>query len=104
MLNPLSRALKVIVARAKPNKVILFGSRVSGNSRKDSDYDLLVLKKGTKKNRAVTQDIYRHLRNIGAPVDIIVADLTKYERLKSDPYLIYIQAAKYGKVVYEKSR
>lgn len=102
MINPLERVLKVIVARAKPNKVILFGSRATGNFREDSDYDLLVLRKGAKKNRAVAQDIYRHLRNIGAPVDIIVADLAKYERLKSDPYLVYIQADKYGKVVYEK--
>ena len=40
---------------------------------------------------------------VGAPVDVIVADLDKYEHLKTDPYLIYSEAAKNGRMVYEKS-
>ena len=35
-------------------------------------------------------------------MDVIVADLDKYEQLKSDPYLIYSEAENNGKMVYER--
>lgn len=36
---------KKIVENYKPNKIILFGSYAYGNPRKDSDIDLLIIKK-----------------------------------------------------------
>jgi predicted nucleotidyltransferase len=87
---------------AEPDRIILFGSHARGDYNHDSDYDLLVLKKGVKKARALSQQIYLQFNNIGAPVDIIVVDLDNYEQLKEDPYLIYNEAAKDGIVVYEK--
>jgi uncharacterized protein len=104
MDNPLEKAIEIIVQVADPDKIILFGSRARGNNSRDSDYDLLVLKKSVEKRRKLAQEIYLNFENIGAPVDVIVADLDKYEELKKDPYLIYIEADKEGKVVYEKHR
>ncbi|MCD4782802.1 MAG: nucleotidyltransferase domain-containing protein [Candidatus Eremiobacteraeota bacterium] len=103
MDSPLERALKIIIHVANPDKVILFGSHASGKGNPESDYDFLVLKKGIKKQRKLAQEIYLNLTNIGAPVDVIVSNLEKYERLKTDPYMIYSEAAGNGRVVYEKS-
>jgi predicted nucleotidyltransferase len=102
MSNPLKKAIEIIVQAAEPDKIILFGSHATGKANPESDYDLLVLKKGVKKKRQLTHEIYRRFRNIGAPVDIILTDMDKYEQLKSDPYMIYSEAAKNGKLVYEK--
>ena len=103
MKDPLQKAIKTIVRVAEPDKIILFGSHARGDNKPGSDYDLLVLKRGVRKRRALTQKIYLSFKHIGAPVDVIVADLDKYEDLKTDPYLIYSEAAKNGRMVYEKS-
>jgi predicted nucleotidyltransferase len=103
MNDPLEKAIKTIVRVAEPDKIILFGSHARGDDKPGSDYDLLVLKRGVRKRRALTQKIYLNFKNVGAPIDVIVADLDKYEHLKSDPYLIYSEAAKNGRMVYEKS-
>ena len=39
---------------------------------------------------------------IGIPVDLIVESENKFERLKSNRYLIYSQVDKYGKMIYER--
>jgi predicted nucleotidyltransferase len=102
MTDSLQKAIDSIVRVAEPDRIILFGSRACGEPTSESDYDLLVLKKNVSQPRALSQQIYLHFRNIGAPVDVIVADLDHYEKQKEDPYQIYHAAAKGGIVVYEK--
>ncbi len=103
MSSPLEKAIKIIIQIVKPEKIVLFGSRAKGNYKAESDYDLLVLKKGLKNQRVLTQEIYLSFKNIGSPIDVIIADLDKYEYLKTDPYLIYYEAERNGKIVYESS-
>ncbi len=55
-MDVLSAIVKIIVSTADPDKIILFGSRASGDQSPDSDYDILVLKK-----RVIT--ISGHLRS-----------------------------------------
>lgn len=100
---PLKKAIETIVRTTSPEQIILFGSHAKGNSKSGSDYDLLVLKKGIRNPRNYSQKIYLHLKNIGAPLDIIVASLNNYEKRKTDPYSIYFEAASHGKVIYEKN-
>lgn len=102
MKDPLENAIRIIVQVAEPDKIILFGSHARGDEGIESDHDLLVLKKGVKKQRELTQKIYLNFKDVGAPVDIIVADLDRYDQLKTDPFLIYSEAEKNGKMVYEK--
>ncbi|MGD9156550.1 MAG: nucleotidyltransferase domain-containing protein [Bacillota bacterium] len=102
MIDSLQKAINSIIHVAEPDRIILFGSRSRGEQTLESDYDLLVLKKNVAKPRVLSQQIYLHFKNIGAPIDIIVADLDNYEKLKEDPYLIYNAAAKGGIVIYEK--
>jgi predicted nucleotidyltransferase len=102
MKEALEKAVSTIIEVADPDKIILFGSRSKGDSGSESDYDFLVLKKGVKKPRELSRKIYRSFSRIGAPVDIIVSDTDQYERLKDDPHLIYTEADKHGRVLYEK--
>ncbi|MBF0465011.1 MAG: nucleotidyltransferase domain-containing protein [Nitrospirae bacterium] len=100
--SPLANAVRTIVQVARPDKIILFGSYTAGTNNAGSDYDLLVLKKNLKNQRKLVQNIYLHFRNIGAPVDVLALDLDRFAELKDDPYLIYYEADKNGKVIYEK--
>jgi predicted nucleotidyltransferase len=99
----LDKAIRIIVSASDPDRIILFGSRARGEVFAGGDYDLFVLKKGMRDPRRVAQKIYMGLAGFGAPVDVIVEDEEKYERLKDDPYLIYHAIAAEGKVIYEKS-
>jgi len=103
MTDPLKKAIEIIVQVAEPDRIILFGSQARGDKKEESDYDLLVLKRGLEKRRALTQQIYLEFKDVGTPIDVIVADLDTYEEMKTDPYLIYSEAAKNGRTVYEKS-
>ncbi|MDY6865122.1 MAG: nucleotidyltransferase domain-containing protein [Halobacteriota archaeon] len=103
MTDSLEKAIDVILRVANPNKIILFGSRAGNEDMPESDYDLLILKKGVKQPRKLAQKIYLNFKRIGASIDVIVVDLERYEQLKTDPYLIYSEAAKNGRVIYEKS-
>ncbi|QWR77670.1 nucleotidyltransferase domain-containing protein [Candidatus Magnetomonas plexicatena] len=99
---PLANAIRTIVQVARPDKIILFGSYAAGTQNTYSDYDLLVLKKNLKDQRKLVQKIYLHFKNIGAPVDVLALDLDRFAELKDDPYMIYYEADKNGKVIYEK--
>ena len=102
MKDSLKKAIMIIVQVAEPDKIILFGSHAREDDSPESDYDLLVLKRGIKKERELTQEIYLNFKDVGAPIDVIVADLDRYEGLKTDPYLIFSEAEKHGRMVYEK--
>jgi len=79
MNDSLEKAINTIVKVAEPDKIILFGSHARGD------------------------DKHLSFKDVGAPIDVIVADLDKYEHLKTDPYMIYYEADKNGRMVYEKS-
>jgi len=100
----LQKAVSTIVRVADPDRIILIGSHSTGESGPDSDYDLLVLKTGVKKPRHLAGKIYRSFSGIGAPVDVVVSDTDDFEQLKEDPYLIYSEADKHGRVLYEKTQ
>ncbi len=98
----LKNIVSSIVEIADPDKIILFGSRASGKARKDSDYDICVLKKNANR-KALLDKLYRRGISAGAPVDIIVASFKRYEELKDKFYYIHSDINKFGKVIYEKN-
>jgi predicted nucleotidyltransferase len=90
-----------IVSVAKPARVLLFGSAVSGKMTKDSDLDVLVIMRGSIHRRQMAQKIYRNLHGLGIAIDIVVAtedDLKKYGQRKGS---ILRPALQYGHVLYE---
>lgn len=99
---PLEKAIQIIIQVANPDKIILFGSRAKGYYKDESDYDLFILKKEVGNKRKLTQLLYRSIYGIGASVDLIVESMEKFNELKDNPYMIYREIAKSGKVVYER--
>jgi len=101
--NPsLDRAVAAIVETARPDRVILFGSRARGVAEGDSDYDVCVLKRGVRRRRALAQEIYCSLLGLGVAVDVIVETPARFEKLKDNPFLVYAAIARDGRVVYER--
>jgi predicted nucleotidyltransferase len=98
----IEKLVEVIVRSVEPDKIILFGSRAAGNFGKDSDYDLCVIKNQVKHRRRMAQSLYKSLYGIGVPVDIIVETPERFEELRENPFLIYRDIARNGRVVYEK--
>ena len=99
--NILAEIIQKVVEEAVPDKIILFGSRVKGEQTEKSDYDICVLKKGVLHKRKLAQRIYLAL-DINAPVDVIVETPERFNELKDNPFLIYHDIAKYGRVMHEK--
>jgi len=102
MNDALEEIIQKIVESVDPDEIILFGSRAKGESREESDYDVCVLKGGVLRNGEVEKSIYLGLYGTGVPVDVIVESPEKFDELKNNPFLIYSEIAKYGRVVYEK--
>jgi predicted nucleotidyltransferase len=102
MDSALQKAVDIIVKVADPDKIILFGSRSREDYKKDSDYDLCVLKRDVEHRRKLAQKLYRSLCGIRIPVDVIVETPEDFENFKDDPFLIYKQISKDGMVIYEK--
>jgi predicted nucleotidyltransferase len=95
----LQKVVRRIVAVAKPDRIILFGSTVKGSSRRPRDLDLLVIKSCAHRRRMAMR-IYERLAGIGCAVDVIVItpeDIRKYGR---SPALVIEPALREGKVIY----
>jgi len=89
-----------IVARFKPERVILFGSSARGNARPDSDVDLLVVMpvKGSKAEQEVRIGVALH--GIRRSKDVIVATPDEFERCRDVVGTIIRPASREGKVLY----
>ncbi|WP_305044489.1 nucleotidyltransferase domain-containing protein, partial [Geoalkalibacter sp.] len=88
---------------ARPRRIILFGSYVRGQMHRDSDLDILVIADDPVDNpRQESVRIRRALRGIGMPMDILVVADRRLRELADAPGLIYREALREGKVVYDR--
>jgi len=97
-------ALQKIIEVSKPRKLILFGSYVSGETNLNSDIDILIVTKEDVENpRKESARIRRALKGILMSMDILVVPESKLQELSNLPGLIYREATRNRKVVYESS-
>lgn len=89
-----------IVAVAKPEKIIMFGSAARGEMGPHSDVDLLVVKRGEYHRGHLTEEIYMNLIGVGQAVDVIVVTPAEVEKYKDSAALVIYPAVREGKVVY----
>lgn len=95
-------AVEKIIEAAQPRQIILFGSYVRGRMHRDSDLDVLVVSGELVDNpRKESVRIRRALRGIGMPMDILVVSESRLKELADTPGLIYREALREGKIVYE---
>lgn len=100
-MEPVVReAVERIVEQAHPLRIILFGSAARNERGPESDMDLLVvMPEGTPK-RPTAQMLYRGLRGLSVPVDILVTTDADLNRQKDNPGLIYRTILQEGKELY----
>ncbi len=91
-----------IVGIERPQKVILFGSAARGRTNIHSDADFLVVTRDEAVSpRRASVRIRRALRGLSMPMDILVISEKRLKELADQPGLIYREALRTGKVVYE---
>jgi len=98
--------VQVVVQRliqiARPKKIILFGSYVRGDATRDSDLDVLVVTSDEVESPRRESDRLRNsLSDVNMPMDIVVVPYSRFEALREKLGLIYREADRHGKVVYE---
>ena len=99
----IEQIVNTIVTTVEPDKIILFGSYARNDYKANSDVDILILKKGLKNERDVTNNLYMEFFNkkITVPIDLIAVDYDKYYQLNKDIGYIYKTIDREGKVIYE---
>jgi len=83
-------------------KIILFGSHAKGEATKDSDIDLLVVRRNGKEvEERLNEALYNILLDTGAPIEILLSSIE--EILWPDNYFIY-NILSYGKEVFSMDK
>ncbi|MEW6685111.1 MAG: nucleotidyltransferase domain-containing protein [Candidatus Edwardsbacteria bacterium] len=96
--------IEKIVEMKRPRKIIIFGSYVRGDMNINSDLDVLVVTEEEVENpRKESIRIRRALKGILMPIDILVVQEDTLEEIANIPGLIYREAIRNGKVVYESA-
>lgn len=89
-----------IIELVQPLRIILFGSAARGEMGPDSDIDVLVVMPEGVHRRQTAQLLYRQIRGLGVPFDILVATPDDLERHKDNIGLIYQSILREGREVY----
>jgi predicted nucleotidyltransferase len=92
--------LQRLVDVAQPLRIILFGSAARGETSAASDFDLMVVMPPDTDCRAMTMRLYRSLRGLRAPVDLVVVTSDELARHGDKPGLVYRAALREGRELY----
>ena len=97
----LDEVVRRVLAVARPDKIILFGSAASGQMTGDSDLDLLIVEAEPANTRDRSVSIRRALGDVEYPVDVVVISSDRFSETKDIIGGIAYPAHKYGRVLYE---
>ncbi len=92
--------IQKIVEAVHPLKIILFGSYARDKVNPDSDIDVLVVMPEGVHCRRTAQLLYRQIKGLGVPFDILVATPRILEKHKENIGLIYRTVLKQGREIY----
>jgi len=98
----IDRITKKIISEYHPDLVVLFGSSVTGHYGKDSDIDLLIIKR-TKVHPIWRRVKVREIVQTQFPMDVIVLTPDEFLKLKESQSPFLLEIFKNGKILYEKS-
>lgn len=100
----IEEAVRKIVDFEQPKRVILFGSAARGTTDINSDVDFLVVTRGEVESpRRESVRIRQALEDVLMPMDILVISDKRLKELEDRPGLVYREALRTGKVVYEST-
>ncbi len=100
----IEEAVQKIIAFEQPKRIILFGSVARGDTNIHSDVDFLVVTKDEVESpRKESVRIRQALDSVSMPMDILVISEKRLKELGEQPGLVYREALRAGKVVYESA-
>ncbi len=99
----LNDAVRHLVDKFHPEKIILFGSQARGTADSRSDVDLLIISPLKEKKRKLMVEMIRALSELEYAFDVIILTKEEFERDRKIPGTIGRYASKEGKILYEYS-
>src|SRR5689334_16347646 len=81
----LNAMVERIQAIARPERVILFGSRARGDARSDSDFDLLVIAESNEPRYRRSAPLYAALADVPVEADVLVYTPAEVEEWRTVP-------------------
>lgn len=99
----IQQVVTLLAGEAGVKQIILFGSHARGSAREDSDLDLLVVEDHVVSRRGEMVRLRAVLRPLRIPVDVLVTDTQQFEAWKDQPGTALYDAAREGRVLYERA-
>ena len=96
----IEQLVRRIIEIVQPLRIILFGSAARAEMGPDSDIDVLVVMPEGVHRRRTAQLLYRQIRGLGVPFDILVATPNDLERHRDNIGLVYQSILREGREVY----
>lgn len=102
MITPdkIAEAVRTLVAEARPQKILLFGSYARGDAGEDSDLDLLVIEDEVEDKAREMVRLRRALRPLRIPVDVLVFSVDEVKQWAHLPGTVLYWALREGRVVH----
>lgn len=97
----LNDAVRRLVEKFHPEKIILFGSQAQGTADNRSDIDLLIISSIKEKRRKLIVEMNRVLTELEYAFDIIILTKEEFERDRKIPGTIGRYASREGRILYE---
>lgn len=98
----LEQAVSRLREAARPERIVLFGSRARTDSRPGSDFDLLVIADSAEPRYRRAAPLYRILADLPAEIEVMVYTPEEVREWSAVPQAFVTTAMREGKVLYEK--
>ncbi len=98
--DQIDAVVDTLVAAARPEKIVRFGSHARDGARDDSDLDLLVIEGQVSNWAGEMVRLRRALRPLRVPVDVLVYSREDVARWGNQPGSALYWALREGKIVY----
>ena len=99
-LREIEQLARRIASLSGARRIVLFGSAARGQQSPESDVDLLVVIPEGEHRRQTARNLYRQLRQVGFPFDLVVATESDLRAHGAKPGLIYQTILREGRTVY----
>lgn len=102
----LHQVVDTIVREVSPETIVLFGSRVRGNARPDSDIDLLIVEtepfSPQRSRRKEAARLYMALKGLPISKDILLYSRDEFEHWKNSVNHVVGRAFREGRLLHSR--